>query len=177
MAKRKAGPKRKASKRKPREIVPEPLNAFQAYGNALPRSLTHEIRSEIDGGNRELEELVNAIHALDQFGDKKPLVELFTSQGTTTAKLIADMIDRYIPKRDRRRQPIYVLRADHHIMLNAVAEVRELQASGMSRADAITQVTEGHNIDINKMVEWVAGRARPMRKQKACAQAVFVKRA
>jgi hypothetical protein len=40
-----------------RETVPEHPDPFEDYGNESPSDLTHEIRSEIDDGNRDLEDL------------------------------------------------------------------------------------------------------------------------
>jgi hypothetical protein len=173
MAKRKAAPKRKSVKRKPREIVPEPLNPFLEYGGSLPRSLTFEIRSKIDDGNSDLEELVNALHALDQIGNKKPLVELLKSRGTTPTEsvLLADLIDRHIlPKRGRRRDPIYVLKEDHHTMLNALARVGELRAGGMSLDEAVTKSAQEHGIPHSRLVEWRAGRSRWQRNNRKSAR-------
>jgi hypothetical protein len=170
MAKRKAVPKRKPSKRKPRKIVPEATNPFLAYGNSLPRNLTHEIRSDIEDGNLDIEELVNAIHTLDQFNNKEPLVKLLVSRSTTEAELLADVIDRYIPKRDRRRSPIYLLDPDHHTMLNALGDVSELRAAGMSVREAITRVAKERGIRPNKLVEWRGGRSRWQRTQRKSAR-------
>jgi hypothetical protein len=177
MLKRKGPTKRKRSlKRKPQKIVPdEPLNPFQEYGNSSPHNLTHEIRSEIDDGNRELEDLLNAIHAIDRFGvrrprpDKKPLIELLMSRSTTLAenKLVADLIDRHIlPKRGRPRRPVYVITHDDHILSNAIGDVDELRARGFSRIDAIARVAERLDITYDKLDDAYSGRRRSMRKKK-----------
>jgi hypothetical protein len=149
--------KRKAPKRKPREIVEEKWDGFEEYANSSPRNLTYEIRYEIEeGGNRGLEDLVNAIHAIDQYGltkprpDKKPLIELLRSRSTTPNEnlLLADLIDRNIlPKGGRPRRPMYIMTVDDKTLSNASYKVEELRNLGWSRADAINRVAADFDND------------------------------
>jgi hypothetical protein len=183
MAKRTASPKRKATKRKPRKTVPdEPLDPFEEYANSSPHSLTHEIIFEIYNGNRDLEALVDAIHAIDQYRlpnprpDKAPLIKLLESRGTTAAenKLLADLIDRVVltwPVGARRR-PAYMITDDEHVLLNACADVRDLRAKKLSVGeklsvtDAVTRVAAELNIPYSKLLDAYQGRTRAMRKKK-----------
>jgi hypothetical protein len=181
MVKRKP-PRGKPSKRKPREIVaPEELDGFDEYANSSPHNLTHKIRSEIDDGNRDLEALVDTIHAIDQYRlpnprpDKAPLIKLLESRGTTAAenKLLADLIDRVVltwPVGARRR-PAYMITDDHHALLNARADVRDLlgahpPGAKLSVTDAVTRVAAEHNIPYSKLLDAYQGRTRAMRKKK-----------
>ena len=89
------------------------------------------------------------------------------SRGTTLAenKLVADLIDRHIlPKKGRPRRPVYVITDDDHILSNAIGDVRELRAVGLSRTDAITCVAEKLNITYEKLDDDYSGRRRSMRK-------------
>jgi hypothetical protein len=182
MAKRKPPPKRKASKRKRREVVLEELDPYEEYGNSSSHNLTHKIRSEIDNGDRGLEALVDAIHAIDQYRlpnprpDKKPLVKLLESRGTTAAenKLLADLIDRVVltwPVGARRR-PAYMITDDEHVLLNACADVKDLRDAAklsgkkLSVADAVTRVAAELNIPHSKLLDAYQGRTRAMRKKK-----------
>src|SRR6266478_8013640 len=98
--------KRKPPRKPHKTVTPdESLDPYEEYGDSSPHNLTALIFSEIDDGNRELEDLVDAIHAIDQYDvrnprpDKKPLINLLRSRGTTPAenKLLADWIDRKVP--------------------------------------------------------------------------------
>ena len=164
MAKRKAPPKRKAPKRKLRKIVAdEPKNHWHEFMDMSPRYLNHDIVFEIDNSNQNLDHLVNAIHALDQYRvrrpqpDKKPLIELLRSRGTTLAEneLVADLIDRHIlPKRGRPRRPVYVITDEDQLLNTACSEVEDLRAAGFSRADAITRVSaDFDNYAIYRLVQ------------------------
>jgi hypothetical protein len=175
-AKRKA-PKRKPPERKPPEIaVPVELDPFEEYGNSSPHNLTHKIRSEIDDGNRELEDLVDAIHAIDQYDvtnprpDKKPLIKLLMSRGTTPPenKLLADWIDRKVPptRAGRPRRPVYTMSHDDRILSNACGDVEELRGGGLSVANAITQVAKERGIPRSKLADFRDGRRRSRRKKK-----------
>jgi hypothetical protein len=178
MAKMQASPKRKTSKIKPPEIVAAvELDGFDEFMNEhhLPKYLTHEILSEIYDGNDHLEELVIAIHAIDKFRppespDKKPLIALLRSRGTTAAEneLIADVFDRVVLKWPvgARRLPSYMIAEDHHTLLNARGDVQELQAMGLSLAKAIERVSENLNIPYAKLEGVCRGQARFVRKQR-----------
>jgi hypothetical protein len=183
MAKRKASLKRTKSKHKPREIAtPVELDPFEEYGNSSPHGLTHEIRSEIDDGDGDLEALVNAIHFIDQYRltnprpDKKPLIKLLNSRGTTAAenKLLADLIDRVVLTWGvgARRRPAYMITDEDHNLLNARADVKELlriaKLSGekLLVADAVTRVAAERNIPYSKLLDTYQGRTRTMRKKK-----------
>jgi hypothetical protein len=173
MAQPKAPPKRKTIKRKPREIILEELDPFEKYGNSSPHNTTHEIRSKIEDGNRNLEAVVDAIHAIDQFHltnprpDKTPLIDLLMSRGTTKEEneLLADLIDRVVLKWGvgARKLPAYLIADDHHHMLNARAYVQELRASGLSRPKAIERVSEDLNIPYSKLDAVCRGQARFIR--------------
>jgi hypothetical protein len=183
MAKLKASPKRKTTKRKPRKIVPDkPLDPFEEYGNSSPHSLTHKIFFEIHDGNRDLEALVDAIHSIDQYRllnprpDKAPLIKLLESRGTTAAenKLLADLIDRVVltwPVGARRR-PAYMITDDEHVLLNACGDVRDLldaaKLSGkkLSVDDAVTRVAAKYNTPYDKLLDAHHKRRRTMRKTK-----------
>jgi hypothetical protein len=183
MAKRKPSPKREATKRKPRKIVSDqPLDLFEEYGNSSPHNLPHKIRSEIDDGDFDLEAMVDAIHAIDQYRlpkprpDKAALIKLLGSRGTAAAenKLLADLIDRVVltwPVGARRR-PAYMITEDEHALLNACAEVRDLldaaKLSGkkLSVADAVTRVAAKYNMPYNKLLDAHQKRRRTMRKKK-----------
>jgi hypothetical protein len=177
MAKRNAPPKRKAPRRKPREIVLEPLNPFEEYGNESTRSLTHEILAEIDDGNDNLGDLVNALHAFDQYHltnprpSKEPLIRLLKSRGTTKAEneLIADLIGRVVLKwgAGPRMLPAYMIEDDHHNLLNARADVQELQARGYSLTEAINQVSESNKFSYTVLEDVCRGQARFIRKLNA----------
>jgi hypothetical protein len=171
--KRKLPSKRKPSKRK-RDIAPEPLDPFEEYGNSSPHNTTHEIRSKIEDGNRNLEALVDAIHAIDQFHltnprpDKTPLIDLLNSRGTTKAEneLLADLIERVVLKWGvgPRKLPAYLIADDHHNMLNARARVQELRASGLSRPKAIERISEDLKIPFVKLERVCRGQERFIRK-------------
>jgi hypothetical protein len=183
MVKRKASPKRKTAKRKPREVVLEELDGFgELVHSSHPGNLTHKILSEIHDGNRDLEALLDAIHCVDQYRlpnprtDKKPLIKLLKSRGTTAAEneLIADLIDRLKltwPVGARRR-PAYMITDDEHVLLNACADVRDLRAKKLSVgeklsvADAVTRVAAELNIPYSKLLDAYQGRTRAMRKTK-----------
>jgi hypothetical protein len=185
MVKRKGPPKRKPSlKRTPRKIAaPDaPLDPYEEYGNLSPHNLTHKIRSEIDNGNRDLETLVDTIHAIDQHRlpnprpDKAPLIKLLESRGTTAAenKLLADLIDRVVltwPVGARRR-PAYMITDDEHVLINACADVRGLRAKKLSVGeklsvtDAVTRVAAEYNMPYNKLLDAYQKRRRTMRKKK-----------
>jgi hypothetical protein len=176
MAKRKTPRKQKASKRKPRETIPEERDGFDEYGSATASHLTHEIFFEIHNGNSNLENLVNAIHCIDQYRlqkprpDKKPLVEILKSRGTTVAenKLLADLIDRAVltwPVGARRR-PAYMQSEEDHHLRNALVSVRRLRDDGLSVAEAITQVSKEYGIPYQKLEDAYHGRRRSMRKKK-----------
>jgi len=174
MAKPKALPKRKAPKRKPREIILEELDPFEKYGNSSPHNTTHEIRSKIEDGNRNLEALVDAIHAIDQYKltnprpNKTPLIGLLMSRGTTKEEneLLADLIDRVVLKWGvgARKLPAYLIADDHHDMLNARADVEELQAGGLSLTKAIERVSGNLNIPYSKLDAVCRGQARFVRE-------------
>jgi hypothetical protein len=183
MAKRKPSPKREASKRKPRKIVPDqPLDLFEEYANSSPHSLTHEIFFEIHDGNHDLEALVNAIHAIDQYRlrnprpDKAPLIKLLESRGTTAAenKLLADLIDRVVltwPVGARRR-PAYAISDEEHVLLDACGDVRDLRDAAklsgekLSVADALTRVAAKYDVPYNQLLDAYQKRRRTMRKKK-----------
>jgi hypothetical protein len=176
MAKRGAPPKRKAPKRKPHKIFLEELDGFAEYANSSPHNLTHKIRSEIDDGNSDLRDLVDAIHATDQYAvtnprpDKKPLIKLLMSRGTTRAEneLLADWIDRKVPptRAGRPRRPVYAMSHDDHILSNARGDVEELRTGGLSVADAITQVAKEQGIPHKTLADAYHRRRRSMRKKK-----------
>jgi hypothetical protein len=183
MVKRKGPPKRKATKRKPRQIVPDqPLDPFEEFGNSFPHYLTHKILSEVDDGDYDLEALVDAIHAIDQYRlfnprqDKKPLIKLLESRGTTAAenKLLADLIDRVVltwPVGARRR-PAYTITEDEHALLNACGDVRDLRDAAklsgktLSVDDAVTRVAAKYNVPHSKLLDAYQKRRRTMRKKK-----------
>jgi hypothetical protein len=166
--------RRKKSQR--RDIVLEDLDPFEEYANESPSNLTHEIRSDIDDGNRDLDRTINAIHAIDQYKlknprpDKKPLITLLKSRGTSAAenKLLADLIERLVLKWPvgARRRPAYVITNDDHALLNARADVSGLRAGGLSVADAITQVAADYGTPEQKLADAYQGRRRSMRKKK-----------
>jgi hypothetical protein len=181
MAERKSPPKRKAPKRKPREIVLEKLDPFEEYGNKSPHNLTHEIRAEIDDGNCDLEALVDAIHAIDQYHltnprpGKEPLIKLLKSRGTTKAEneLIADLIDRVVLKWPigKRRRPAYMITDDEHALLNACGNVRNLLdatplGAKLSVNDAVMRIAAQYNISHSKLLDAYQRRRRSMRKKK-----------
>src|SRR5450631_260601 len=176
MAKRKAAPKRKPSKRK-REKAPEPLDPYEEYGNSPPHNLTHKNRSEIDDGNRDRKRFLNALHAHDQFGvtnprpDKKLLIELLRSRGTTPAenKLLADWIERKVPptRPGRPRRPAYTMSKDDQILSSASGDVQELRAGGLSVANATALVAKERGIPRSKLADFREGRRRSRRKKKS----------
>jgi hypothetical protein len=179
MAKHKALPKRKAPKRKPREILLEKLDPYAEYGNDFPSHLAPMIWSEIGEDDRSpLWGLVEALHAIDQLGvtnpqpDKKPLIKLLKSTGTMWDKLLADLISRYDltrPKRPGRpRQPIYRVSDEAHEGWQAHFEVQELlcRPDGKLSVDAaITQVAKKRGLPRQKVADAHQGRARAVRKK------------
>jgi hypothetical protein len=178
IVKRKLPSKRKTAKRKPRETPDAPLDPYEEYGNSSPHSLTHEIRSEIHDGDHDLEALVNAIHSIDQYHltnprpDKKPLITLLESRGTTALenKLLADLIDRVILRWPvgARRRPAYMISEDKHALLNACADVRDLLGAHpkLSVTNAVERVAADHKIPYSKLLDAHQGRTRTMRKKK-----------
>jgi hypothetical protein len=94
MAKRRAAPKRKPSKRN-REKAPAPLDPYEEYGNSSPHNLTHKNRSEIDDGNRDREDFLNALHAHDQFGvtNPRPDKKLLVTRHDTCGERVAGRLD------------------------------------------------------------------------------------
>jgi hypothetical protein len=183
MAKRKASPKRKPTKRKTRTIVPDkPLDRYEEYGNLSPHNLTHKILSEIDDGNRDLEALVDTIYAIDQYRlpnprpDKAPLIKLLKSRATTAAenKLLADLIDRVVLRWPvgARRRPAYMITDDEHVLINACADVKDLRDAAklsgkkLSVTDAVTHVAAKHDVPYSQLLDAYQKRRRTMRKKK-----------
>ena len=178
MAKPKALPKRKAPKRKPREIVPEQeRDGFDDFLNSHhPGNVTHEIFFELHNGNPTLEDLLDAIHCVDQYQltdprpDKKPLIKLLKSRGTTKAEneLLADLIDRVVLTWPvgRRRRPAYLITDDDHHLSNARVSVKHLRDDGLSVVEAITQVSKETGIPYQKLEDAHHRRRRSMRKKK-----------
>jgi hypothetical protein len=169
--------KHKSPKRKPSEIAaPVELDPFEEYGNSSPRNLTALILSEIDDGNRYLEDLVNALHALDKSAgaNKAQLVKLLKSTGETRDTLMADLLERYILKRPEghQRQPVYSMTDKNAAFESARGEVAELQAVAklrgdrLSAADAVTRVAKERGIPRHKLDDYVNGRSRSRRKKK-----------
>jgi hypothetical protein len=145
MAKRKAAPKRKPSKRKPREIVPEPLDPFEAYGTSHPRNLSLMILSEFDDDNSRIMEWVEAFYAIDKSAgaNKAQLVELLKSTGEKRDRLTADLLERYDlkrPSKGRPRLPLYHMTDDDKVLHSVSHAVEVLQDAGYSRTDAVTRI-------------------------------------
>jgi hypothetical protein len=177
MAKRKASPKRKASKRKPREVVLEELDGFDEYAKLSPGHLAPMIYSEIgEDDHSPLWGLVDALHAIDQLGvtnprpNKEPLIDLLKSTGKMWDKLLADLISRYDLKRPKRagrpRRPIYSVSDNGHDLWQARFAVQDLVSKGLSAADAITQVAQKRGIPPQKVADAYYGRARAVREPK-----------
>jgi hypothetical protein len=145
MAKRKAAPKRKSVKQKPREIVPKPSNPFLKYGKSMPRNLSLMVLSELDDDNSHLMEWVEAIYAIDKTtgANKAPLVKLLQSTGEKRDRLVADLFERYDlkrPSKGRPRLPIYNMTDDDNLLHSASNAVKFLQGAGYSRTDAVQRV-------------------------------------
>jgi hypothetical protein len=178
MAKRKASTKRKTSKRKPREVVPDkPLDPYEEYGQSSPGNLAPMIYSEIgEDDHSPLWGLVDALHAIDQLGvtnprpNKQPLIDLLKSTGKMWDKLLADLISRYDlerPKRTGRRpRPIYSVSDNGHDLWQARFAVQDLVSKGLSAADAITQVAQNRGIPPQQVTDAYYGRARAVREPK-----------
>jgi hypothetical protein len=167
--------KRKSSKRKPRDIAaPVQRDPFAEYGDSSSR-FSALVLSEIYDGNRKLEDLVNALHALDKSAgaNKAQLVELLKS-GETHDKLMADMLERYILKRPEghQRQPVYSITDNNAALESARGEVAELKAAAKLRgdrllaADAVTRVAKERGIRRRTLDDSVNARSRSRRKKK-----------
>jgi hypothetical protein len=169
--------KHKSLKRRPSEIAaPVDLDPYAEYGDSSPR-LSALVLSEINDGNRKLEDLVNALHALDKSAgaNKAQLVELLKSTGETRDALMADLFERYDlkrPKRGRPPRPVYSMSGNNAGFESARGEVAELRAAAKLRgdrlpaADAITRVAEERGIPRGTLDAYVNGQSRSRRKKK-----------
>jgi hypothetical protein len=178
MAKRKASPKRKIAKRKPREVVPDkPVDPYKEHGESSPGHLAPVIWSEVGYDDHSpIWKLLDALHAIDQLGvtnprpNKKPLIDLLRSTGKMWDKLLADLISRYDlerPKRaGRRPRPIYSVSDNGHDLWQARFAVQDLVSKGLSAADAVTQVAQKRDIPPQKVADAYHGRARAVREPK-----------
>jgi hypothetical protein len=178
MAVNKARSRRQVRKRKPRKVVHErPLDPFEAYGNSSPHNLTHELRSDLEDGNTCLQELLDAIHAIDQFHlenrreTKAPLIQLLMSRGTTRTEnaLLADLFDRLVLKWPvgARRRPAYLISEDDHVLINALYDVELLKTRGTKVGAALAQIAKKRDIPLEKLVAAQNGQRRSMRERKS----------
>jgi hypothetical protein len=158
MMARKATPKRKPRKHKPREIAAlVELDGFDEYADSWPGNLSVMILSEFDDHNSRIMEWVDAIYASDKSdgANNAPLVELLKSTGMKRDLLIADWIDRYNHEKPkgRPRLPIYNMTDDDKVLHSASNAVKELRAEGLSTADATARVAaDFDNAEVDRLV-------------------------
>jgi hypothetical protein len=182
MAQPKALPKRKAAKRKPREIILKKLDPYQEYGEEMsPGHYAPMIWSEVGyDDNSPIWKLLDALHAIDQLGvtnqrpNKKPLIKLLKSTGTMWDKLLADLISRYDlvrPNRPGRPPlPIYCVSDENHLLWQARFAIKELRAKKKGKGkpsvdDAITQIARERGIPRRKVAAAFSGQSYAIRKK------------
>ena len=146
-------------------------NPYQAFGQDTKKD-AQRLRSSLLLLEKypELETLVEALYAIDNGGDKAPLITLLKSTGSMRDALLADLLDRHdLEKkkgRGRRKRPDYVMPDDDLVLSQANAMVDDLAVEDprLSLDQRIDRAAEKFGITTrSKLVEFRTGRRRSLR--------------
>jgi hypothetical protein len=141
-----------------------PSNPYRAFGQDTQRLRSSMLLIE---KYPELEALVEALHAIDNGGDKAPLIELLKSTGSLRDALLADLLDRHdLAKkkgRGRPKRPDYVMPDDDLRLSQANAAVDDLVSPDCCLDEALDHAAEKYGTTKKKLIDFRTGRRRSLR--------------
>jgi len=145
-------------------------NPYQQFGQDTKRD-AQRLRSSLLllEAYPELETMVEALHAIDNGGDKAPLVELLKSSGSMRDALLADLIDRHDLEKKKGRgrppRPAYIMSDEdlNFSRANAYVDDQLLDDPNLSLDERIDRAAEKFGTTRIKLVEFRDGRRRSLR--------------